>query len=435
MKNPHKIFFAALLLLISSAATTVTAQTKVSGGIYANTKWTLAKSPYQVTGDVTLFPNDTLTIEPGVVVKFDKDVVLEIRGYLISVGTATDSIEFTSSSSTPYQGIWVGIKINIGTSASATIKYNAINYSSVGFIITGTDGNSEPINIKQCKFENNNVAIDGHAGMSNRTRIDGCYFSKNTTAIYAGYKNISNCTFINNNYGIYQANQIDILNTKFCSNKVALYEVQCILKNCVIMNNGKGIVQSNQNFQATNNIITLNDTGIVLDGECRIDSNNKICNNIYYNMVHTTSKSIYAKNTCWCDTNKANIAKKIYDGYDDISLGIIDFSNYLNCDTSAIPKTNCQNTVITAIEEVNQDKISISLSPNPMHEYAILRTNTALHNANIGIYNLVGQKLIELRNQSGNEFSLNKGQLQAGLYFIKITAQGNSVGVVKMVVR
>jgi hypothetical protein len=40
-------------------------QTSVSGGIYQNTTWTLAGSPYTVTGSIVVFHNRTLTIEPG----------------------------------------------------------------------------------------------------------------------------------------------------------------------------------------------------------------------------------------------------------------------------------------------------------------------------------------------------------------------------------
>ena len=54
-------------------------QTNVSGGIYSNTTWTFANSPYIVIDTVVVFPNVTLTIEPGVIVKFAKNTVWEIR--------------------------------------------------------------------------------------------------------------------------------------------------------------------------------------------------------------------------------------------------------------------------------------------------------------------------------------------------------------------
>jgi len=50
----------------------ITAQTYVSGGIYTNTTWTKANSPYVVTDTIVVFPGVTLTLQPGVIVKFDK---------------------------------------------------------------------------------------------------------------------------------------------------------------------------------------------------------------------------------------------------------------------------------------------------------------------------------------------------------------------------
>ena len=58
-----------LLLVFLIGFTSIYAQTNVSGGIFSNTTWTKANSPYIMTGPVVVFPNVTLTIEPGVVVK------------------------------------------------------------------------------------------------------------------------------------------------------------------------------------------------------------------------------------------------------------------------------------------------------------------------------------------------------------------------------
>lgn len=88
------ILFIAIAMLASQA---VYSQTYVSGGIYSNTTWNLAGSPYIVTGDVVVFAEVELTIDPGVAVKFDAGTGLEIRGVLTAIGTITDSIEFTSN--------------------------------------------------------------------------------------------------------------------------------------------------------------------------------------------------------------------------------------------------------------------------------------------------------------------------------------------------
>src|SRR5438477_8961952 len=109
MKKFTKNILTAVIL-ITVISFSVSAQTNVSGGIFANTTWTKANSPYIVVDTVVVFPNDTLTIEPGVTVKFNDNKILQIRqGGLIANGTITDSITFTSNNPTPTPGIYGGI--------------------------------------------------------------------------------------------------------------------------------------------------------------------------------------------------------------------------------------------------------------------------------------------------------------------------------------
>jgi len=94
-------------------------QTSVSGGIYQNTTWTAAGSPYIVTGSIVVFPGKTLTIEPGCEVRFTADysfntgnfMYLEIRGALVALGTDANKIKFTSSDTTDGFQNWLGINI------------------------------------------------------------------------------------------------------------------------------------------------------------------------------------------------------------------------------------------------------------------------------------------------------------------------------------
>ena len=88
----------------------VFSQTNVSGVISSNTTWTLANSPYIVTGNILINQNVTLTIEAGVNVQFDSDKVFQVKGELIAQGTNTSKITFTSNASNPTAGDWASIQ-------------------------------------------------------------------------------------------------------------------------------------------------------------------------------------------------------------------------------------------------------------------------------------------------------------------------------------
>ena len=58
------------ILVLSLLSLLATARAQVSGSITSDTTWTAAASPVTVTGTVTVPAGRTLTIEPGVTVKF-----------------------------------------------------------------------------------------------------------------------------------------------------------------------------------------------------------------------------------------------------------------------------------------------------------------------------------------------------------------------------
>lgn len=54
--------------------------TEVKGIIASDTTWTLENSPYIAVDNITITPDSTLTIEPGVVVKFNTGIHLQVGG-------------------------------------------------------------------------------------------------------------------------------------------------------------------------------------------------------------------------------------------------------------------------------------------------------------------------------------------------------------------
>ncbi|MBE2198378.1 MAG: hypothetical protein IAE79_07180, partial [Anaerolinea sp.] len=121
--------------------------TYVSGPITVDTTWTAAGSPYVVTGDVTVNSGVTLTIEPGVIVKFDLSRQLHINGTLTAEGTAAQPITFTSlrddsvggdtngdgNATVPARGDWNYIYLNNGGQAQLDYVHN--RYAGEYFVV------------------------------------------------------------------------------------------------------------------------------------------------------------------------------------------------------------------------------------------------------------------------------------------------------------
>ena len=95
MRKPLTIVLAVTGFFAALASNPATAQTPVGGSISADTTWALADSPFSVVESVRVTGGATLTIEPGVVVRFEPGQFLSIdSGTLVARGSATSRIEF-----------------------------------------------------------------------------------------------------------------------------------------------------------------------------------------------------------------------------------------------------------------------------------------------------------------------------------------------------
>jgi len=131
----------ALLCALVISLGTASADTNVSEDISTDTVWDLAGSPYIVTGNIRVYYSwargPTLTIEPGVVVKFAEDASLQIGsgsylGKLIADGEPGNKITFTGTAATP--GWWRGIRFEPGSHDSiidnAIVEYGGHSWGS-----------------------------------------------------------------------------------------------------------------------------------------------------------------------------------------------------------------------------------------------------------------------------------------------------------------
>jgi len=102
-----------LLFLFSFliAPLVVAAQTDISGNIVNNTTLTAANSPYIVTGNLNVDAGATLTVEPGVEMRFNSGVYLQVYGTMQANGAT-----FTANQSTT-RGFWKGIYVSYESSS------------------------------------------------------------------------------------------------------------------------------------------------------------------------------------------------------------------------------------------------------------------------------------------------------------------------------
>jgi len=409
--------FLAIVALLIILVQTAKAQTPVSGGIYTNATWTILESPYIVTANVVVFPGVTLTIEPGVTVKFENNTRLEIRqGRIIAIGNINDSIIFTSHVMPPVDG-W-NIKLN--NDSSSTFKYCIFSFSSAaGAISRQTSNINCNLEIKNSSFKNDPVALNTDATQQSYTLIDSCIFKNNTQgAAVNAYVTVDHSNFSNNklgitiSYGTLQNSIIDSNGLTDTTGGVGVYAgMGTLVNNCIIINNDIGIKASTGSSLATftKNDIENNNYGIILLSIANIHCN-KICNNILFDLSYiVTSGNLNADNNYWCTNDLNEISARIYDGYDNVLFGLVNFN--------PIDTTQCY--LSSGIKDNNTDNSLFEVFPNPAFNYI----NLILPENNFGkiikVYNLMGQ--LELISETENvRPEIDISGLNKGVYIIEI---------------
>lgn len=352
------------------------AQTIVGGGIYANTTWTAANSPYLLTQSLVIFPGKTLTIEPGVIVQVTADqsfntgnyLYMEVRGTLNAIGTSMSPITFTSTipSNEPN---WLGIRVKGSQGGQIQLDYFKFTNAYYGI----QNDIAEPgvtYSFHECQFKNNNYAIQLNADMvysnclfegnavgqaaqisygtltasncqflnnfcsftwSNNINVSNCTFVGNENNIIGSPGTITDCSFTNNTNAITEANGNTILNCSFENNQIAIDASGSMnISNCLFQGNGTAM-RMGDNSNITNNQILNNDRGIVVTGwspNSMVISDNFICNNSLYNLENGTDKNFDVNANCFCSSDSTYIEGLIYDGYDDITRGLVNYAIY-----------------------------------------------------------------------------------------------------------
>ncbi|HOY32583.1 MAG TPA: right-handed parallel beta-helix repeat-containing protein [Bacteroidales bacterium] len=137
--------------------------TDVFGTISADSTWDVSGSPYIVTSSLTIAHGATLTIDPGVAVRFDDGQSLYING-----GLNATNVIFTSNNPSPASGIWGNFQVGNGNPAdSGSVVLNACQLL-YGSQFNVTNGTATLNGTDISNFINHTVWVDnwGHFNMT-----------------------------------------------------------------------------------------------------------------------------------------------------------------------------------------------------------------------------------------------------------------------------
>jgi hypothetical protein len=310
--------------------------TDVGGIITVDATWTLAGSPYVATSTVAVQNGATLTIEPGVTVKFAAGAQFQIGsesnggGTVVADAASGDPIVFTSAQASPAPGDWPGVR--------SYVNMNRPYYFSGGVYVTGTI-------FRNCVFEYAGGAsvstVFNHAGAS-PAFID-CTFRRSlgtTYLLYGGLAGttdtlvLTRCTFSDNNLGvgnILTSHHAHLYNCRFTGNTanavVTTNLGRLLMENTVVSDNpGSRVgleVNSNGHMIVSCSVISRNGVagaiaGIHVNsstGACSLEVAQSIIQNNTPRSITVNGNvhRIDATNNWWGTTDTTAIAASLYD--------------------------------------------------------------------------------------------------------------------------
>ena len=272
MKRLLKLFFLLIVIIMgtftfaNSLFSLTASATYVEGNITQDTIWTLIDSPFLVSKNITVYPGVTLTIEPGVEVKFGGNFPFVVAGRLDATGTKDHTIMFTSNKDQPEAGDWDAIEFS-GTEPSI-LAFCFVKYAKNGTTIK--NGNVEIINSEISNNLQNGIAIE-----NSNVEIRNSVISNNSqSGIYVTGDN--QVTIQNNNI---RSNADGILLTGNSTSGVN------ISQNNVLSNTQSGVrldADTYSNIIILHNVLSANNKGFYVSGKASTYITN---NSISYNNI------------------------------------------------------------------------------------------------------------------------------------------------------
>lgn len=184
--------------------------TEISGAIHGFLK--TDQSPYLVTGDLSIAPNATLVIEPGVVLYFRTGTGLYVnKGQLVIAGSKTSPVQMRSAFDRPRSGDWKGVFIT--GDERAEIRNLQISDAEAAIAVENGSMDLQNVSVE-------NTSVRGVFARNSEIKVSDCEFSKNRVAVH-----VSNYANGSVERSKFTKNEIGILNSKLASVSVSSTDI------------------------------------------------------------------------------------------------------------------------------------------------------------------------------------------------------------------
>ncbi len=272
MKLKGLCFFVLFCLVATLVATDVSGN--VSG------IWSVVNSPYNIVGDITIPAGESLTLEPGVMVRAMGNFRITAAGHINAIGNAADSIRFVNGQISP-TALWKGIRLE-NTGMTSEFAHCYIENGENGIYTINS-----PVNISHSHFRGNTKGIHAYAigtpnpatvnisyclveysgengiliSQNSNTSVQHCEIRNNgVSSTYRGAIQLSNQSAGGNNNPLIAHNHIhhNVWQGITAWDIVGASAINPIIHNNLINNNLTGIYLLNASGYLYDNIITQN---------------------------------------------------------------------------------------------------------------------------------------------------------------------------------
>jgi len=286
--------------------------TYVEGTISKDTVWTLLDSPFVVCQDITVEEGVTLTIEPGVEVRFGGGpFTITVNGRLIAKGTEEKPIKFTSNKESPEAGDWAAIFFN-GTGHPASILEHCVLEYGINSIIVNGGTVTVKASIIQFNLENGIEVLEGSVA------VEQCIIQNNNKGgivIQGGDAVIQNNNITSNVDGIILAGDLSTSYVNITCNDISLNKNSGIsltmdysgagvsIRKNVISSNSYGVyVSTDASTFITRNYIYNNNIGAFYErGTEHTIRFNNMCGNSEFGLDASSDAFVNATQNYWGD--------------------------------------------------------------------------------------------------------------------------------------